>query len=94
MTNIKGTNLITINAESGEEYLIEYESGYNVNILNQTDGVITISPSADYAGDENSSECLKLTEDAFYYDLCSRLSKALYIASAGDGLISVVRTDR
>ena len=94
MINIKGTNLITINAESGEDYCIEYESGYNVNILNQTDNIITVSPCSDYNEDEYSSECLKLTEDAFYYDLCSRLESSLYITSAGDGLISVVRTDR
>lgn len=95
MTNtITGANLITINAVAGDDYCIEYESGYNVNILNQTDGVITISLSADHAENETSAECLKLVEDAFYYDLCSRLSKNLYIASDGDGLISVVRTDR
>ena len=94
MHTITGSNLITINAEAGESYCIEYESGYGVNILNQTDNVISVSPKADFAEDSISSECLKLTEDAFYYGFHSKLSKSLYIIPAGGGLISVVRTDR
>ncbi|MCH5211605.1 MAG: hypothetical protein J1G06_01180 [Oscillospiraceae bacterium] len=94
MNTIKGTNLITINAQARETYCIQYESGYSVNILNQTDGIISVAPKASYAENDTSSECMKLTEDAFYYDFCSRLDKNLYITSGGDGYISVIRTDR
>ena len=94
MNTITGTNLLTISAEAGETYCIDYKSDYSVNILNQTDGIISVSTQADYAEDTVSSECMKLTEDAFYYNFRSRLSDTLYITSEGDGLISVIRTDR
>ena len=94
MHTIKGSTTITINAEAGKTYCINYKSDYSVNILNQTDGIISVSAKADYAADETSSECMKLTENAFYYNFCSRLSDTLYITSEGDGLISVIRTDR
>ena len=94
MNTIKGTNLVTINAEVGETYCIEYESSFSVNILNQTDSIISVSTQTDYAEDGVSSECLKLVEDAFYYNFRSRLSDHLYITSEGDGYIALVRTDR
>lgn len=94
MNTITGSSLLTINAEAGETYCIEYETGYNVNILNQSSDIISVSTQPSYAEDETSSECLVLTEDAFYYDLCSRLSKRLYITASGNGYVSVVRTDR
>ena len=94
MNTITGTNLLTINAEAGVTYCIDYKSDYSVNILNQTDGIISVSTKADYASDETSSECMKLTEDAFYYNFRSRLSDLLYITSEGGGYIALVRTDR
>ena len=94
MNTITGTNLLTISAEAGETYCIDYKSDYSVNILNQTDGIISVSTNADYAADETSSECMKLTEDAFYYNFRSRLSDHLYITSEGEGYIALVRTDR
>ena len=93
MTNIKGERLITINAQYGETYCIQYESDYFVNILNQTDGVISVSPTAAYYEDENYSNCMKLIENAFYYDFCSKLNHTLFISSTGDGYITIVRTD-
>ena len=94
MINITGSTTININAEAGETYCVDYKSDYSVNILNQTDGIISVSTKADYAEDEISSECMKLTEDAFYYNFRSRLSNCLYITSEGDGYIALVRTDR
>ncbi len=94
MHTITGSNLITINAEAGESYRIEYESGYRVNILNQTDGVIAVSPKANFAEDSIFSDRLMLTDDAFYYGFDSKLSNSLYITSTGNGLVSVIRTDR
>ena len=94
MNTIKGSNLITINTEAGETYCIQYESGYSVNILNQTDGVISVSTKENYTENETSAECMKLTEDAFYYNFRSRLSDSLYITSDGEGYTTVIRTDR
>ena len=94
MNTITGTNLITINALAGETYCIQYESDYSVNILNQTDGIISASPKASYDENEFSSECMKLTEDAFYYDFRSKQDKNLYITSEGNGYVSVIRSDR
>ena len=93
MTNIKGEHLITINAHAGESYCIDYGAGYFVNILNQTDGVISVSTVESYKADNDHSCCMKLIEDAFYYDLDSRLYSTLYISSAGDGYITLVRSD-
>lgn len=93
MTTFNGERLITINAHAGEEYCIQYEADYFVNILNQTDGVISVSPQKNYEDNSEYSNCLKLVDNAFYYDFGSRLYKSLYISAEGDGYITIVRTD-
>lgn len=94
MNSITGSKLLTIHAKAGESYCIIYESGYTVNILNQTAGNIMVSPSPNYGIHDNCSECLVLCENAFYYGLSERMEKTLFITAEAEGNITVVRTDR
>ena len=92
MTQIKGQRFFTINAIAGETYCISFESGYTVNITNQTDGIITISDCAYYQNNNTVSSCIKLAAQSFINGF-NHHSNTLYITAEESGYIVVVRTE-
>lgn len=89
MKTIKGQNFFTINAIAGETYCIVYQHGYAVNIINQTDAIITISADEAYADDGVSALCVRLAPQSFLNGFRHHDNK-LYITPQESGDISVV----
>ncbi|MGN0182419.1 MAG: hypothetical protein ACI4DP_08450 [Candidatus Ornithomonoglobus sp.] len=90
MTTIKGQKYFTINATAGETYCISFEAGYTVNIINQTDGILTISPTEAYEDDGITASCIKLESQSFLNGFTHFGSK-LYLTAEESGSIAVVR---
>lgn len=89
MKTIEGTHLKTINATTGETYIIEYNSAWRVDISNNTDGSILISANGIFSENGPAANYLELPEGYNYNNLA--VLDALYIKSNGTGKIMIVR---
>lgn len=91
MNTITGKRFLTINACADEVYELQYETAHQFSVLNQTDDEIIISEDSDYREDEISADCISITPGGYINNL-SVITPRLYISSAGDGKITVVKT--
>ncbi len=91
MKTIKGQKLLTISAAAGESYAIRYEAPHTLNIINQTDDIISIAKKPAVNDDGTASDCIRLSDGAFVNGLKLRGNIA-YITAEGSGDISVVRS--
>ena len=90
MTTIHGESLLTITAEAGEIYEIDYKADHTVCILNHTDDVIAVSDRPSYYDDGTSANCIKIAANAFFNNLTIH-GRYLYITPAEGGNITLVR---
>ncbi|MGM9937498.1 MAG: hypothetical protein ACI38A_09150 [Candidatus Ornithomonoglobus sp.] len=91
MNTIKGQKLISIHAVAGETYAIQYEAPHTLNIINQTDDVISVSDKQVIRDDGTAADCIMLAEGAFINGLKLSGSTA-YITANGSGDIAIVRS--
>lgn len=91
MTNIKGERILTVSVEADETYAINYDGVFMVNIINNTDGILTVSETEQYFDDGTAAKCLRL-DAGMYFNRLRLQFGTLYITSekAGDVLISEV----
>lgn len=90
METIKGQKFLTISAEAGECYAIQYEAPRTINVINQTDDVISVSDKPVISDDGTAADCIRISDGAFVNGL-KLDSNTAYITSDGSGDISVVR---
>ena len=90
MTTIHGESLLTISAEAGETYEIDYKADHTVCILNHTDDVLGVSDKPSYADDGTSANCVKIAANAFFNNLTIH-GRYLYITPNAEGSITLVR---
>lgn len=91
MTQIKGQKILTIAASAGEVYAIKYEAPHTLNIINQTDGIISVSEQPTITDNGTVSDCVKLSDGAFVNGL-KLDGNTVYITADGSGNISVIRS--
>ena len=89
MNTIKGQKLLTITAVPGECYAICYEAPHTLNVINQTDDVISVSDRHTISDDGSAADCIRLAEGAFINGLKLGGNMA-YITSNGGGDISII----
>lgn len=91
MNTIKGQTFLTITAVPGECYAICYEAPHTLNIINQTDDVISVSDKQVISSDGTAADCIRLVDGTFINGLKLSSSTA-YITANGSGDICIIRS--
>ena len=91
MTTINGNRIMTVSVNSDETYAIKYNGIFMVNIINNTDGTLTVSETENYHDDGASANCLRL-DAGMYFNRLRMQFGTLYITSerSGDVIITEV----
>ncbi|MGN0182100.1 MAG: hypothetical protein ACI4DP_06775 [Candidatus Ornithomonoglobus sp.] len=90
MNSIKGQKLLTIHLSPGDVYEIDYVNNVEINIINQSSDVITLSACANCTENDSVSQYVELPAYAFLNDFRLDSSK-LYITASGYGNVSLYR---
>lgn len=91
MTEIEGNALMTLTANAGETYCVQYNSNYIVDILNETDGEIYISSDGDFNETGDTANYLTIPAGNGYnnYNHIYAFENKLYIKADTSGKICI-----
>lgn len=81
--------LLTISAEQGEIYYIQYNCGYSTDIANNTDGNIMVSCKNDFSGETYLTLCPGERFNGLMFN--GDIGKELYIKANGSGTVVLFR---